>query len=184
MPGGDKIVPLVNRIQEKFDLVLATQDYHPENHGSFAANHENRKPGEVIDLHGLTQILWPIHCVQGSHGSGFSNDLNMEKVSKVFLKGENPNVDSYSGFFDNGKRQKTGLEEYLKENGVDRVYIVGLATDYCVKFTALDAVDLGFDTYVIQDATRAVNLQPGNFEKSLLEMERAGVKVVESMDLI
>ncbi len=183
VPEGDEIVPLINKLQAQFDLVLATQDHHPANHGSFAANHRGHQPGEVIDLDGLSQILWPVHCVQGSHGAAFSNDLDMKKVTKVFTKGENPNIDSYSGFFDNGKRQKTGLGDYLKERRVDRVYIVGLATDYCVKFTALDAVDLGFDTYVIKDATRAVNLQPGDFEKSLLEMEKAGVKVIESIDV-
>ncbi|MDN5211622.1 bifunctional nicotinamidase/pyrazinamidase [Fulvivirgaceae bacterium BMA12] len=183
VPEGDEIVPLINKIQAQFDLVLATQDHHPANHGSFAANHQGRQPGDIIDLDGLSQILWPVHCVQGSHGAAFSNDLDMKRVTKVFTKGENPNIDSYSGFFDNGKRQKTGLGDYLKERGVERVYIVGLATDYCVKFTALDAVDLGFETCVIKDATRAVNLQSGDFEKSLSEMERAGVKVIESIDV-
>lgn len=183
VPEGDMIVPLVNRIQEKFDLILATQDYHPANHASFAINHENKKPGEIIDLHGLTQVLWPVHCVQHSDGAAFGKDLDMARVTKIFYKGENPDIDSYSGFFDNGKRKKTGLAEYLKSKGVDTVYIVGLATDFCVKFTALDAVDLGFETYVIKDATRAINLQPGDFEASLKAMERAGVKVIESEDL-
>ncbi|MCG8317865.1 MAG: bifunctional nicotinamidase/pyrazinamidase [Cytophagales bacterium] len=183
VPEGDMIVPLVNRIQEKFDLILATQDYHPANHASFAINHENKKPGEIIDLHGLTQVLWPAHCVQHSDGAAFGKDLDMARVTKIFYKGENPDIDSYSGFFDNGKRKKTGLAEYLKSKGVDTVYIVGLATDFCVKFTALDAVDLGFETYVIKDATRAINLQPGDFEASLKAMERAGVKVIESEDL-
>ena len=183
VPEGDMIVPLVNRIQEKFDLILATQDYHPANHASFATNHENKKPGEIIDLHGLAQVLWPVHCVQHSDGAAFGKDLDMARVTKIFYKGENPDIDSYSGFFDNGKRKKTGLAEYLKSKGVDTVYIVGLATDFCVKFTALDAVDLGFETYVIKDATRAINLQPGDFEASLKEMERAGVKVIESEGL-
>ena len=183
VPEGDMIVPLVNRIQEKFDLILATQDYHPANHASFAINHENKKPGEIIDLHGLAQVLWPAHCVQHSDGAAFGKDLDMARVTKIFYKGENPDIDSYSGFFDNGKRKKTGLAEYLKSKGVDTVYIVGLATDFCVKFTALDAVDLGFETYVIKDATRAINLQPGDFEASLKEMEKAGVKVIESEGL-
>ena len=183
VPEGDMIVPLVNELQEKFDLVLATQDFHPANHGSFAANHENRSPGEIIDLNGLTQVLWPVHCVQHSEGAAFGKDLDLTRVAQVFRKGENPDIDSYSAFFDNGKRQKTGLEEYLKSKAVDTVYITGLATDYCVKFTALDAVALGFATYVIKDATRAVNLHPGDFEASLKEMERAGVKVIESQDL-
>ena len=183
VPEGDAIVPLVNRIQEKFDLILATKDHHPADHGSFAANHESKKPGEIIDLHGLTQILWPVHCVQDSEGAEFSKELDITGVEKVFYKGENPGIDSYSGFFDNGKRQKTGLDDYLKSKDVDTVYIAGLATDYCVKFTALDAVELGYETYVIKDATRAVNLQLGDFEASLQEMERAGVKVIGSEGL-
>ena len=180
---GDSIVPVVNRLQDKFDLILATQDYHPADHGSFAANHENKKPGEIIDLHGLSQILWPVHCVQNSEGAAFSKELDVSRVAKVFYKGENRDIDSYSGFFDNGKRKKTGLDDYLTSKNIDTLYVVGIATDYCVKFTALDAVELGYKTYVIKDATKAVNLQPGDFEASLDEMKRAGVKVIESGDL-
>ena len=183
VPEGDSIVPVVNRLQEKFDLILATQDYHPVGHSSFAASHTDKKPGEIIDLDGLTQILWPIHCVQGSGGAAFSENLDMSKVAKVFHKGENADIDSYSGFFDNGKRRKTGLEDYLRSKDVDTVYIVGLATDYCVKFTALDAVELGFETFVIKDATKAVNLQPGDFEKALEGMKKAGVNIVASADV-
>jgi nicotinamidase/pyrazinamidase len=175
---GDQVVPVINQLTDQFDLVVATRDYHPADHRSFASNHEGRKVGEVIDLNGLEQILWPDHCVEGSYGSEFSEDLNLARVDKIFKKGTNPEIDSYSGFFDNGHRQDTGLGDYLKSKDVDTVYIVGLAMDYCVKFTALDAQELGFKTHVIRDATRAVNLQPGDFERSEEELKKAGVHVI------
>ncbi|MCB0847700.1 MAG: bifunctional nicotinamidase/pyrazinamidase, partial [Bacteroidetes bacterium] len=151
---GDQIIPLVNSIQNQFDLIVATQDWHPANHGSFAANHQEKTPGEVIDLYGLTQVLWPVHCVQNSPGAEFASDLDMKEVAKIFHKGTDPNIDSYSGFFDNGRKKKTGLGDFLQSEGVTHVYVVGLATDYCVKYTALDAASLGFQTTVIKDACR------------------------------
>lgn len=184
VPDGDAIIPVVNQLQKKFELVVATQDHHPANHGSFAANYNNKMPGEVIDLEGLPQILWPVHCVQQSAGTQFHPALDMSRVKKIFPKGENPLVDSYSGFFDNGKKQATGLESFLKDAGVNKVYVVGLAADYCVKFTALDAQSLGFETFVIKDATRAVNLQPGDFDKALEEMQNEGIKVIDSKDIL
>ena len=182
--GGEEIIPVINQLMDKFDLVVATQDFHPADHGSFAANHSGKMPGEVIDLYGLDQILWPVHCVQGSEGAAFSTQLKKEKIEKIITKGEDPKIDSYSGFFDNGQRQNTGMAEFLKANEVNEIYVVGLATDYCVKFTALDGASLGFDTYVIKDATRAVNLQPGDYEKALEEMTENGVKVVQSADIL
>ena len=180
VPEGDQIIPLANRLQKQFDLVVATQDWHPATHGSFAANQPGKKPGEIIDLNGLSQILWPVHCVQGSKGAAFADDLDSEKISKVFQKGTDMNIDSYSGFFDNGQRKAIGLEDYLKQMGAEQLYIVGLATDYCVKFTALDAHQAGFNTTVIKDATRAVNLEPGDYQKALTEMEKQGINVVKS----
>src|SRR3954467_8904486 len=132
---GGQIIPIVNRIQSQFDLVVATQDWHPADHGSFAANHPGRKPGDVIELNGLPQILWPVHCVQGTPGADFVDGLATMKVEKVFTKGTDPGIDSYSGFFDNGHRKSTGMGEHLKARGVSAVYVCGLATDYCVKFT-------------------------------------------------
>lgn len=181
---GDQIVPIVNQLQGQFDLVVATQDWHPADHGSFAAHHPGKNPGEMIDLHGLPQVLWPVHCVQGTEGAAFVENLQMGTVADVFVKGTDPGIDSYSGFFDNGRRKATGLGDYLKDKGVEKVYVVGLATDYCVKFTALDAASLGFDTYVISDATRAVNLQAGDGEKALTEMAAAGVSVITSASLL
>ncbi|RMG68908.1 MAG: bifunctional nicotinamidase/pyrazinamidase [Bacteroidetes bacterium] len=175
---GDQIIPVVNAIQPHFSLVVATQDWHPADHGSFAANHPGQVPGQMIDLHGLPQVLWPVHCVQGTAGAAFAAALDREKVVKVFPKGTDPEIDSYSGFFDNGHRKSTGLADYLRSQGVEEVYITGLATDYCVKYTALDAVGQGFRTYVVTDAVRAVNLQPEDGAAALAEMEKAGATLL------
>lgn len=177
---GDEVIPVVNRISPLFDLIVSTQDWHPLNHGSFAANHEGKSPGEVISLHELTQVLWPVHCVQESPGAAFAGNLDMTSVAKVFPKGTDPEIDSYSGFYDNGHRKSTGMGEYLKQKGVKTVYIAGLATDYCVKFTALDACSEGFETVVIRDGCRAVNLQPGDDEKAFMEMEMGGAQIIHS----
>lgn len=174
---GDKIIPFVNELQKQFDLIVATQDFHPEDHGSFAANHDGRKIGEQIDLHGLPQVLWPIHCIQGSEGADFVENLDMSKVDKVFPKGTDRTIDSYSGFYDNGHRKSTGMAEYLKEKGVNEVHVVGLAADFCVKFTALDALKEGFKTVLHREGTRGVNLQPGDTEKAFVELEAAGVVI-------
>lgn len=184
VPDGDQIVPLVNQLQRCFDLIVATQDWHPTDHGSFAANHTNRQPGELIDLHGLPQILWPTHCVQGTTGAEFVPDLQRDRWDRVFVKGTSPHIDSYSGFYDNARRQATGLGDYLQQKGVDQVYVAGLATDYCVKFTALDALDLGFKTHVIEDACRGVNLQPSDVREAINAMKAAGASIVQASDII
>ena len=178
VPGGNDVIPIANDLMAQLDLVVATQDWHPANHGRFAANHPWRKPGQVIDLHGLPQVLWTIHCVQDTFGADFVGNLNTDKITKIFPKGTDPEVDSYSGFFDNGHRKATGMGDYLKAQGVDTVYVMGLATDYCVKFTALDAVELGFKTYLIPEGCRGVNLQEGDVEKALEEMKERGVEMV------
>ncbi|MEL7530090.1 MAG: bifunctional nicotinamidase/pyrazinamidase [Bacteroidota bacterium] len=175
--GGKEIVALVNELQKDYELVVATQDWHPKDHGSFAANHEGQEPGAVIDLHGLSQVLWPVHCVQGSFGAEFVSELDMSQVEKIFHKGTDSQIDSYSGFFDNGHRKDTGLGQYLKEKGVHAVDIVGLATDYCVKFSALDAAQLGFETTVISAASRGVNLQAGDVEAAYEMMRAQGINI-------
>ncbi|MEQ8713555.1 MAG: bifunctional nicotinamidase/pyrazinamidase [Cyclobacteriaceae bacterium] len=177
VPRGDEIIPYINQIQSQYDLVVATQDWHPAYHGSFAANHAGTKPGEVISLNGLDQILWPTHCVQGSFGAELAGDLDTKWIEKIFRKGEDSNIDSYSGLFDNGKKRSTGLGEYLKGKGVTEVEIVGLAADYCVKFTAIDAEEFGFQTTVLKEGTRAVNLSPGDFDSAINELEKKGVLV-------
>jgi nicotinamidase/pyrazinamidase len=184
VPQGDQIVPVVNRLQPHFDLIVATQDWHPPDHGSFAANHPGNQPGEVIELHGLPQILWPTHCVQGTAGADFAPGLDQSGWDRVFVKGTDQTVDSYSGFFDNGHRQATGLGDYLRKKGVAEVYVVGLATDYCVKFTALDALDLGFKTHLIEDACRGVNLQPGDVQKAVEAMRAAAAEIVTAAEII
>jgi nicotinamidase/pyrazinamidase len=176
---GDETIPVANRVARNFELVVATQDWHPADHGSFAANHPGREPYQVIDLHGLPQVLWPVHCVQGTRGASLHDELTAT-IAKVFQKGTDPTVDSYSGFWDNGKRKATGLGPWLREQGVRSVYVMGLATDYCVKFTALDACGEGFATFLIEDGCRGVELHAGDSDRAVDEMRASGVVVVES----
>ena len=180
--GGDQIIPVINKLQKKFDLVVASQDWHPKDHVSFASNH-NKKIGEVIDFDGLKQVLWPVHCVQESRGACLSDQLEQGQIAKIFQKGIDKDIDSYSAFFDNGKKRKTGLDDYLKSQGVKELYFVGLATDYCVKFSVLDALELGFKTFVISEACRGVDLNPGDVKKALEDMQNKGALIVESTSL-
>jgi nicotinamidase/pyrazinamidase len=185
VPDGDAVVPLANRLQGAFELVVATQDWHPANHGSFAANHPGRAPGEVITLGGLPQVLWPTHCVQGSKGAELVAGLDRSRIAAVLQKGCDPAIDSYSGFFDNGGRRSTGLGEFLQARAVEEVFVLGLATDYCVKFTALDAVGLKFKRVsLVVDACRAVDLSPGDGEAAIAAMQAAGVALVRSAALL
>jgi nicotinamidase/pyrazinamidase len=183
VPHGDEVVHVANRLVPKFELVVATQDWHPPAHKSFAANHPGKKPYDVIELEGLPQVLWPVHCVQGTKGAEFHPGLNTWPVEEVFTKGVDESIDSYSAFFDNAHRRATGLGDYLKANGVDEVYVLGLATDYCVKATALDAVALGLRTVVVEDGCRGVGLQPGDVDAAKAEMRAAGVVLCDSSTL-
>lgn len=155
---GDEVIAVANRMQKIFDRVFASQDWHPSDHKSFAVNHPGTKIGEVIPLEGLLQILWPAHCVQGTPGAELAPSLDKKKIERIFRKGTDPKIDSYSVFFDNAHRKDTGLSAFLKNEGIQEIYLMGLATDYCVKFSALDAVREGFVTYVIEDGCRGVNL--------------------------
>lgn len=182
--NGDAILPIINEIVHyPFDLIVATKDWHPNDHGSFANNHEGKNLGDHINLGGLDQVLWPAHCVQGTWGSEFAPGWDSSTVDKVIYKGTNPLIDSYSAFYDNGHRQSTGLENYLREKGIKEIFIAGLTTDYCVKYTALDALELGFRPYVIADACQGVNLQPGDAEKAIQEMQTAGAILLSFKDL-
>ena len=174
---GDAVVAVANSLVDEHELVIATQDWHPADHRSFASQHDGHEIGEVIDLDGLDQVLWPDHCVQGSAGAAFASDLRVERIDHVVRKGTDRNVDSYSGFFDNARRKATGLHELLVGLDVDAVDIVGLATDYCVQFSALDAADLGYATTVIADGCRAVELEPGDRDRAIAAMREAGVTV-------
>jgi nicotinamidase/pyrazinamidase len=164
LPGGSlavkdgfDIIPVINSIQTKFDLVVATQDWHPAKHKSFASNHPDKKAFDEIELDGLPQVLWPDHCVQETTGAEFSNQLDSKRIEAIFRKGMDKNIDSYSGFFDNGKRKSTGLAPYLKGRDVTSVFVAGLAADFCVYFTAMDALEQGFQTSIITDATKAID---------------------------
>src|SRR6266446_3850334 len=183
VPRGDEVIPIANELQPRFDLVVATQDWHPAGHGSFASSHPRRKPGDLVELGGLPQVLWPDHCVQGSRGAEFAARLQMNRVETIFRKGTDPGIDSYSGFFDNGHRKSTGLGDYLRGRGATDLYVLGLATDYCVKFTALDAVRLGFRTFLVQDGSRGVELRAGDVARALDEARHGGVEVVQSSDV-
>jgi nicotinamidase/pyrazinamidase len=183
VPQGDEVIPVANRLQKTFDLVVATQDWHPRGHASFASTH-GKQPGEVTEIHGAPQTLWPDHCVQGSHGAELRAELDRTRIARVFRKGTNPGIDSYSGFLDADHRNATGLAEYLRGRGVDEVYLAGLATDYCVRYTALDAVQLGFRANVVADACRGVDLRPGDSDEALAEMRSAGVQIVNSADIL
>lgn len=183
VPDGDQVIPVANRLQPLFPLVVATQDWHPANHGSFAASHPGKRVFQQIDLNGLRQTLWPVHCVQNTRGAELAAGLDRTRIARVFPKGTDPGIDSYSGFFDNGHRKSTGLGEWLQAQGVSDVFVGGLATDYCVKFTALDAAQLGFKTHVIEDASRGVNLRPGDAQAAIREMNRAGIELVRSAAL-
>ncbi|MCF6313569.1 MAG: bifunctional nicotinamidase/pyrazinamidase [Verrucomicrobiales bacterium] len=180
---GDQIVSIINELIPHYGHVIATQDSHPDDHGSFADNHDEHEIGEVIDLHGLEQVLWPSHCIQGTLGAQFSPSLNTDEVDHIFQKGTDPKIDSYSAFYDNGHRKATGLAEHLREIATSEVHIVGLATDYCVKFTALDAVAEGFKTTLIADACRGVNLNSGDVENAIEEMQHAGI-IITTSDVI
>lgn len=182
VPDGDQVVPVANGLMPHFEMIVATQDWHPADHGSFASRHPGKSVGDVIELHGLRQILWPDHCVQHTAGADFARGLDIACVHKIFQKGADPTIDSYSGFFDNGRRKATGLGEYLEQQGIDRVYVMGLATDYCVRFTALDARELGFETYLIEDGCRGVELNEGDIAAALDEMKGAGVRPVCAAD--
>ncbi|HUY33600.1 MAG TPA: bifunctional nicotinamidase/pyrazinamidase [Pirellulales bacterium] len=178
VPRGDEVLAQANALQLGFDLVVATQDWHPANHRGFAANHPGKRPGDVIELDGLPQVLWPVHCVAQTPGAALAAALNTTRIARIFRKGTDPSVDSYSGFFDNGHRRGTGLAEFLRERGASEVHVLGLATDYCVKFTALDARRLGLRTFLIADACRGVERAPGDVAAAIREMRQAGVEVV------
>lgn len=193
---GDGIVYVANKLMEAdvFDLVVATQDWHPKNHKSFASN-QGTQPFTIGELNGLPQVWWPDHCVQGSKGAEFHPYLNMNKVSAIFRKGMRPEVDSYSGFLDNDKNlsTQTGLAQFLDNVDQDKegnwvqnsIYIMGLATDYCVKFTAMDSLDeFNFPTYLILDGCRAVNMNPGDEEMAVKEMEDMGIVITSSLEIL
>lgn len=181
VPHGDAIIPVVNAIQNKFELVVATQDWHPAPHKSFASNHSGKQTFEVIQLNGLEQVLWPDHCIQGSNGAELAGSVDWNKTEAIFRKGTNPEIDSYSGFYDNGHLKSTGMADYLRGRNVKEVYIVGLAADYCVYFTAKDALAEKFKTVIIEDATRAISNE--GFEKAKSDIISKGGTILRSSEI-
>ncbi len=183
VPRGDEIIPLVNKLQECFESVIAVQDWHPPDHVSFASNH-GKKAGEQVTSNGITQTLWPDHCVSGNYGAEFYKELKTDKIQKIIHKGTDKNIDSYSIFFDNARQKLTDLDNYLKEKNINEIFIAGLATDYCVKYSALDAIKLGYKVFVIEDACRGIDLRPGDIQKAIQEMKQAGAEIVQSSELL
>lgn len=183
VPQGETIIPTINQISPLFDLIVATQDWHPQDHGSFASQYHDQQIGHSIDLFGLSQILWPDHCIQHTFGAQFEPSLNISSINKIFTKGTDKQIDSYSGFFDNGHKKSTGLSDFLKEQGVTTLFIAGLALDYCVKYSAIDAINEGFETYLITDATKAVNLSEGDDISAIKVLKDIGVKMISSTDI-
>lgn len=184
VPHGEDVISLANQLQPYFELVLATQDWHPANHTSFAANHPDYGVGDVLIIDDIKQILWPEHCIQNTNGAAFHHDLDITRVSKFFHKGVDYTIDSYSAFFDNAHKRSTGLSDYLRNEGVTDVYLLGLATDYCVAYSSLDAIHLGFNVYVIEDACRGIELNAGDVARAMDEMRSAGVKIIQSADIL
>ena len=184
VPEGDAVVPVANAIAPRFSLVVATQDWHPAGHGSFASAHPGASPGDVVDLGGIHQVLWPDHCVQNTPGASFCSALDVAAIDHVVRKGTDPGIDSYSAFFDNGHRKDTGLATFLERRCAEELVVLGLATDYCVKATVLDAIGLGFGVTVIADGCRAVDLVPGDGERALQEMRSAGARVITAAELV
>jgi len=183
VPHADRVIPVINMLQEVFSCVIASKDWHPPNHMSFASCHK-KKPGDIIEIDGREQELWPDHCIQGTYGAEFAPSLNTERIKKVFFKGVDPRIDSYSTFYDNAHLRSTGLSEYLHQLGVVEIYIAGLATDYCVKHTVLDASKLSLKINVILDGCRGIDLKPGDVDRAILEMKAAGAKVLNSSQVL
>lgn len=177
VPKGDEVVPFINSVMGDYKIIVATKDWHPRNHCSFASVHPGKKIGDRVDLEDGSQLLWPDHCVQGSPGAEFVKGLEAGKVQKTFQKGIDPDIDSYSGLFDNGFKRDTGLAKHLKDNKVTEVAVVGLATDYTVKYTALDCKKAGFEVTLLRKGCPALNVKPDDEEKALAELRASGVAV-------
>lgn len=189
-PGGnlavadaDQIIPCINQLAQQFHNVVLTQDWHPHNHISFADNHPGKQAFETIALDYGSQVLWPSHCVQGTQDAELHPDLNIPTAQLIIRKGFHSDIDSYSAFKEADQKTRTGLAAYLNERGIDTVYISGIATDFCVAWTAIDATELGFNTYVIEDATKAIDLN-GSLQQAWQQMLASGVKRILSRDIL
>lgn len=182
VPEGDKVVPVINKLTEKFGHIIQTQDWHPDGHSSFASSHRGKEPFEAIEVDYGEQVLWPDHCIQGSIGAEFHPDLNTKRTEAVIRKGFRKKVDSYSTFYENDQKTRTGLTGYLKNRDISELYVCGLATDFCVKWSVLDGLKEGFRIHVINDAVRGIDMN-GSVDKAWSEMKDAGASVVQSSDI-
>ena len=182
VPNGDEVVPVINHIAARFENVVLTQDWHPRGHASFASSHPGKKPFETVELSYGKQVLWPDHCVQGTRGADLHADLALLQAQLVIRKGFHRDIDSYSGFVEADRRTSTGLAGYLRERGLKKVYVCGLATDFCVAWTALDARAIGLETAVIEDACHGIDLE-GSLAKAWSDMAASGVRRVSSASL-
>ncbi len=180
---GDRVIPVINQIAERFQKVVATQDWHPKNHVSFASAHPGKKEHETVTVNGLEQSLWPDHCVKGTSGADLHRDLRRDLIDLMLRKGTDPSLDSYSAFLENDRKTRTGLHGYLNALGIANLFFAGLATDYCVFFSAMDAVEFGFEVCVIEDACRGIDVPDNNMEKSLDAMRDRGIAVIQSNEL-
>jgi len=181
---GDNVVPVINKLTDSFSTIVATQDWHPSDHSSFSSNNSGTAVYDMKDIDGITQVMWPDHCVQGTDGADFHKELNTDKFSVVIRKGTQQRLDSYSGFLENDKKTPTGLKGYLTDKGIKKVYVTGLATDYCVLYTAMDAKSAGFEVYLVSDACRGVDFPEGNVDKAIQQMQENGIKIITSGGII
>ncbi len=181
VPDGNKIVPVINQMQHKFELIVAAKDWHPKDHISFASNHIGKFPFDEIEVHGKSQTLWPDHCVQGTEGAKFHSDLNTQKWETIFRKGTDKQIDSYSAFYDNGHLKSTGLAGYLKEKGVSQVFLCGLAADICVYYSICDAFKEGFACFFIEDASKALDVE--SFDEVKKKMRDLGIQIILSKEI-
>ncbi len=184
VPGAEALLPIANRLQDYFPLIIATQDWHPAGHKSFASQHAGKQVYDQIELQGIPQILWPDHCVQGSHGAKLHPKLKTQSIQKIIYKGTDPNIDSYSAFFDNAHKKNTGLDAFLKAQGVEELYIMGLATDYCVQYSVIDAANLGYKTFLVEDGCFGIEQHSGDVEKAKTNMQAAGAIITQSQELL
>lgn len=183
VPEGDTIIPTINKLSEAFDIVLQTQDWHPAGHSSFASSHKDKDPYETTEMPYGTQVLWPDHCVQGTEGAAFHTDLKTDRSQLVIRKGFRKTIDSYSAFYENDDETTTGLTGYLRERNIDTLYCVGLAADFCVKWSVLDGIKEGFDLFVVEDAVKGIDLD-GSVGQAWEEMMEAGAQKLSSEDLL
>lgn len=191
MPGGalgvqgaDQLIPIINALILKFPLVISCQDFHPVDHVSFASSHPDKNVGEIIHVKNFDQVLWPSHCVRSTFGAEMVSGLKKEKITRFFHKGTDKHIDSYSVFFDNARLKSTGLADFLKSQNVDEVYLAGVATDYCILYSSLDALDLGLSVFVIIDACRPINLQANDDERAIMTITARGGNIIYSKEVL